>query len=71
MPSPRKTYPVLGALLVAFWFLAGIGQGEGSSDGASNVGSAFWMALGVTVLAVVFYTFALGVRALMKKRSVA
>ncbi|MBK5306518.1 MAG: hypothetical protein JJD92_07505 [Frankiaceae bacterium] len=68
MSRPRTTYAVLGTLLVAFWFLAGIGQGDGASDSAANVGTTFWVCFGVTVLAVAGYTLALGVRALLGRR---
>ena len=69
MPGPRITYAVLGTLLVAFWFLSGIGQDEGASDNAANVGTTFWVCFGITILATVGYTLALGVRALLRRRS--
>jgi hypothetical protein len=68
MPGPRKTYAALGTLLVAFWFLAGIGQGDDASSTASKVGTTFWVCFGLTVLAVAAYTLALAVRALMRRR---
>ncbi len=71
MPAPKKTYAVLGTLLVAFWFLAGIGQSDGASDSASNVGSAFWLCFGLTILTTAAYSLALGVRAIVRSRRTA
>lgn len=71
MPAPKKTYAVLGTLLVAFWFLSGIGQGEGDSEAMSNVGTVFWVSFGVTILLTLAYTLGLGVRALMRSRRTA
>ena len=68
MPGPRKTYAVLGTLLVAFWFLAGIGQGDAASSSASKVGTTFWVCFGVTILAVLGYSLAIAVRALVRRR---
>lgn len=71
MPPPKKTYAVLGTLLVAFWFLAGIGQGGADSSTASDIGSAFWLCFGLTILATVGFSLALGVRALVRSRRTA
>lgn len=68
MPGPRKTYAVLGTLLVAFWFLAGIGQGDEATSAASKVGTTFWVLFGLVVLSTAGYSVALGVRALMRRR---
>ena len=68
MPGPRKTYAVLGTLLVAFWFLAGIGQGDDASDTASSVGTVSWVCFGLTVLSFAGYSLGLAVRALMRRR---
>lgn len=71
MPAPKKTYAVLGTLLVAFWFLSGIGQSDGASESASNVGTVFWVCFGITVVSTAVYSLALGIRALARSRSTA
>lgn len=66
--SPRKTYAILGVLLVACWFLSGVG-GERTPDdgGLYYVGMVFWVGFGLMLVATVLFTVAVLIRSVRSR----
>ncbi len=67
---PQTVYATLVPVLVALWFLAGVGGDRNPSDGGLYVvGTTFWVLFGVIVLLTAFYTVALIIHRLISRPS--
>ena len=72
LQRPQTVYTTLVPVLVALWFLAGVGGDRTPSDGGLYVvGSTFWALFGVTVVLTAIYTVALIIHRLISRPSTA
>lgn len=66
--TPARVFGVLVPLLVAFWFLAGVGGERTPSDGGLYyVGAGFWVAFGLTFVFTLFYALGQLVRLVFRR----
>lgn len=72
LDRPLRTYRILGPLLVIFFLISGIQQGDSTpSDGwVYRFTSLAWAAFGITLVITVAFTLTLLLRAISERRSV-
>lgn len=65
---PLHVYRVLVALLVIFWFVSAVGQGDDASDQDwAWIGTIGWMLFGVVFLLTAVFTIVLVARRILRR----